>query len=173
MASLSGVASAAERNLNGIPGFLNPSTGAFQAMPAAGPASPSSTTGNRSGVYVANISIEINSPIPAKQKIQCRVNVYSYGGPTYVEESRTVLANRNGKLATCSVAIPYLWIGVDVSATGALYARFDVDAGGTFVSALGTSDYPTTSRNTSRQLPAMSPIPANGKRTVVSIPVIM
>jgi hypothetical protein len=97
-----------------IPGYLNPQTNSFRPImqPAVSPSTVSATTGK----IVTSFTITVASAIPTTTHITCEVsasvfeqNPETFQIPNEIVDSATVLANRSGNTATCSVAIPYSW----------------------------------------------------------------
>lgn len=101
---------------DGILGYLDARTGAFKPVPLPSPddeqalaaASITPTTGK----FVFNISVNIQSNLPANSVIICGAgaNVADVTASfTTIEEQAEVVATRSGSKATCTVTIPYSW----------------------------------------------------------------
>lgn len=122
---------------------------ALQMVPPPPPAAPNATYGNRAGTLNFKITITIKSAIPATQKIYCLAYASAYGMQSNSEQA-TKVATRSGNTATCTVSIPYSWVGVDIT-TGAISTSLSIYS--------GTNDL--TARYASRSLTPILPIPPN------------
>jgi hypothetical protein len=114
-AQAQGNAESAAASLRGIPGVLNPKTGAFTVIPQA--AQDASLAAAEVVTYTGTFSMRFNITIKSGGNptagIVCDGNVSTFvaGGPyTSYNESKTVKATRTGSTATCLVSIPYAWV---------------------------------------------------------------
>jgi hypothetical protein len=109
---MAGAAWAAGPQKGGVPGFLDPKTGAFTAYVA--PTQHAQTLGVEAATYtgtlVMKFNITLKSGIPTDAVINCTQNaIVSDPSGTY-SETKTYKATRTGNTATCSVSIPYSWV---------------------------------------------------------------
>ena len=157
-----------DANKPGILGYLDPQTGAFrpigQKAPQTTAASPAPTT----GTLVVNITITIQSSIPANANITCSVqgsvnetvsvNPYEYN---FMSESASTTATRSGSSASCSLTIPYSWI-LSTPARDMVNVSYTI-------SAFGTGVTPTLSSRYSTAGIATVGVPANGTTTTENL----
>jgi hypothetical protein len=100
--------------VHGIPGYLNPQTGAFHPLPqpeAQDSVEPPATT-MFGGKFVVNFTITVDSVIASTNKIGCQVAITLEDTATvnFIEESAGVAVTRGtGSTVTCTVTIPYSW----------------------------------------------------------------
>ncbi len=103
--------------VHGIPGYLDPRTGAFHPLPHADAqdAEAPATTTTSAGKFVVNFTITVDSTIASTNKIACNVTASLEDGiattsPNLIEEEAgTAVTRGTGSTVTCSVTIPYSW----------------------------------------------------------------
>jgi len=98
----------------GIPGYLDPQTGAFTPMVqnSAESAALAATTPT-TGKFVFNFTITVNSAIPKNGVIGCDASADVFESTTgqFIHESASALATHvSGTTWTCSVSMPYSWV---------------------------------------------------------------
>jgi hypothetical protein len=113
--------SSARPGFQGIPGYFDPTSGAFtpisQPLVAAGlsAAAAAAAATPSTGKFVVNFTIAIKSSIPTTYPISCSVNTSthefdaSYNALLFLESASVVAIRSSATLATCSVTIPYSW----------------------------------------------------------------
>ena len=102
--------------VHGIPGYLNPRTGAFHPTPPVDDQAveaPAATT--FTGKIVVNFTITVSSAIASTNKIGCNVGASLEDGigtttPSFIEEDAgTAVTRGTATTVACSVTIPYSW----------------------------------------------------------------
>ena len=144
----------------GIPGYLDPNTGAFRVMPSAGgEANPDAVT-TVGGKIVTTFTINVQSAIAATAKIGCSVQavVLDVAAANTILETATVAATRTSTTAKCTVTIPYSWT-LASAATDKVMLTYTIVAP---VAATATTSLPS---RTSSQGMGQIAIPANGAIT--------
>jgi len=163
---------------SGIPGYLNPQTGAFTPMPQNENAEELNSTTPTTGEFVITFTITISSSIPTSTLIGCQasaavVDINRKTGiiSNTVSESGEAVASRSGGKATCKVTIPYSWVllnaSTDTVSLGYAVAVYE----SVTVPANGSSAAVTTLFNprVSSQAPGSIPVPATGSTTDESV----
>lgn len=100
----------ANKTSHGIPGYLDPQTGAF--TPVVQSAVEGQNIANiaaSAGKFVATFTITIGSPIPTTDVILCTFTADVFEAGHAFDESATVTATRHGSTATCTVTMAYSW----------------------------------------------------------------
>ena len=147
----------------GIPGYLDPNTGAFKVMPvmpsAGGEANPDAVT-TSGGKIVTAFTINVQSAIASTAKIACSVQavVLDIGSANTIIETATVAATRSGTTAKCTVTIPYSWT-LTTATTDKVNLSYSIVAP---VEASATTTLPS---RTSSQGMGQIAVPANGAIT--------
>jgi hypothetical protein len=97
----------------GIPGYLDPRTGEFHAVPVRPAAVMGGIMPNAviTGKLVYNYTITIKSTLPTGDVIACNTSndVFDTTSGKEFDEMATVAAVRSGSTATCTVDVPYSW----------------------------------------------------------------
>ena len=112
--SQNGSASASGQT-RGIPGYLDPRTGAFTAklQPAvrsveSPDAAPTALT-EVYGKWNIVLTIQVTTALATGDTIGCEGDLEAEGAPSGYSESGVTLAKVSGGTATCTVSIPYAW----------------------------------------------------------------
>lgn len=123
-------------SLPGIPGYLDPRTGTFKAMPQVsdqGIAGNSAPVTQSTGNIVVNLNVTLYSDVPTSGVgYSCGVNVIVFDNVMFSEpftESNQIAATPSGRTLICTVSAEYQWalanpsndtvmISYTVSATG-------------------------------------------------------
>jgi hypothetical protein len=148
-----------------LPGFLNPKTGIF-STPAALPSEGDFDTAAAqiyTGLLSLKFTVTLKSAVPADWPIHC-TQTASVVDPSglYYTDSKTVMATRNGNIASCTVNINYGWnLTSPTVKVSAIYS----------VGALSNSNT-MTHLETTGTLPQIT-IPANGGSSVRNVPVTL
>ena len=121
------------------------------------PPATSAAYGSRSGTLLYKITITVKSLIPSTQKIYCIASANAYGMQSNNEQVSKA-ATRSGSTATCTLSIPYAWVGVD-GTSGMITSSITIYTGST----------ETTGRYANRTLEPISPLPANGTTKTVNV----
>lgn len=153
----------AQAQAKGIPGFLNPKTGAFTVVPDA-PAQPELAVATYGGTFSLRFTITIVSGGSSTAPITCSGQASTFiGSGTYTNyyETKSVKATRNGSTATCLVSIPYSWQATGSNTVSLSYTVSLTDGSGL-----------TISRTSSANLASFLQ-PANGATTVREIRVTL
>jgi hypothetical protein len=158
--------------VHGIPGYLDPRTGAFHSVPQPDvqldPAVEPPAVTTVGGKFVFNFTITVSSTIASTNKIACQasasVNETSASGFNTISESAAVAVTRGtGATITCSVTIPYSW-KLASAATDMVVLNFSlispVEVG------VVTGQFP--SRTSIQSLPSVK-VPANGAITTETV----
>lgn len=151
------------RAASGIPGYLNPQTGAFSPM-----RTPSDEVNPPAGMpftgkFVVNFTITIASTLSNTDVISCGVETLTLdnsSGFSFIEEA-TVAATRSGSSATCTVTLPYSWTLVS-QPTDMVQLTFSL------VAPASTAG-PRLPNRLSTQTFAMIKVPANGATTTFTL----
>jgi hypothetical protein len=148
----------------GIPGYLDPKTGAFRPMMQA-PAEEADAAlvpANTTGKFVFNFTITIRSTNLGSDTIVCVVDASVFESTGLrVTESASVKATVSGTSATCTVTIPYSWPLTSAS-TDTVMLDYAVEA----VGPSTTFGQPT--RLSSQSLPSIK-VPLSGATTTKPI----
>jgi hypothetical protein len=100
-------ASQAADAVQGIPGYLNPSTGVFSARPALTPAAAAIAA---TGKIVVTINLTFDSKIPLAQIVTCSVSISSIDSSfTNNASASDIVVKTSASAGSCKVAIPYIW----------------------------------------------------------------
>jgi len=100
-------ASQAADAVQGIPGYLNPSTGVFSARPALTPAAAAIAA---TGKIVVTINLTFDSKIPLAQIVTCNVFISSTDSSFFNNASASNnVVKTSASAGSCIVAIPYIW----------------------------------------------------------------
>lgn len=160
----------------GIPGYLDPQTGAFTPLAQNSVESQEelALTTPTTGKFVVTFTITISSSIPTTTLIGCEADasVIELNSTTHmidniVSESGDAVAKRSGSTATCTVTIPYSWVLANAATdTVTLSYIVAVDESVT-VPANGTSPAVTTvfRPRSSSQYIGVIKVPATGSTT--------
>jgi hypothetical protein len=103
--------------VHGIPGYLNPKTGAFHPMPQASTIDPTDAAAavaltTFSGKIVVNFTITVSSTIASTNKIACSVSAFLSdigSANTITEQAANAVTRGTATTVACSVSIPYSW----------------------------------------------------------------
>lgn len=103
--------------VHGIPGYLNPKTGAFHPAPQPSAIDPTDaaaavTLTTFTGKIVVNFTITVNSTIASANKIACSVNAFLSdvgSANTITEGAANAVTRGTATTVACSVSIPYSW----------------------------------------------------------------
>jgi len=165
---------------HGVPGYLDPQTGAFTPMPQRSVENEEelAATTPTTGKFVITFTITISSSIPTSTLIGCQASaaVFDINPKTgvisnTVSESGEAVASRSGGKATCKVTIPYSWVllnaSTDTVSLGYSVAVYE----SVTVPANGTSPAVTTVFNPriSSQTIGVISVPATGSTTDESV----
>jgi hypothetical protein len=156
----------------GIPGYLDPRTGAFRPAPQVAEESPDPAAATlTAGTVVVNFTITVKSVLPSTDKIACSVDLFVLDNITsplsariFTEEA-SVAATGTGATRTCKVTIPYSW-SLATAASDSVSLSYSIQA-----PALVTITSTTALPN---RVSALSPfatikVPANGAITTETI----
>jgi hypothetical protein len=97
---------------HGIPGYLDPQTGVFHALPAAQVDDDEAerTTVTVGGKFVVNFTITVDSTIASTGKIGCSVDATLGDGSNFITETAATAVTRGtATTVKCTVTIPYSW----------------------------------------------------------------
>lgn len=162
MLGLSGSLWAQTSAVRGIPGYLNPKTGAFhpviEAQPQEGPP-PALTT--FAGKFVATFTITVDSTISSTTKLACIFSaslVDTSTGNVIEEIAASAVSRGSGSTVTCTVTLPYSW-SLGSGTTDKVSLTWNIEAPVEFSTS---TQYPT--RFSSQFLGSIS-VPANGSTT--------
>ncbi len=152
-------------DMPGIPGFLDPRTGAFKPMPQAGPDMEdilaASTT--VSGKFVFNFTITVSSTGLTNDTVVCFAGATLVDAPTtspiFILEQAAVSA-KEAATVSCTVTIPYSWT-LSTMSTDKVSLAYTINVFGT----TGTTAVP---RSSSHGLGIIN-VPANGVTTTETI----
>lgn len=160
--------------LGAVLGVLTPLGSALaedpNPMPAPVPAwnAPSSavtgTPVSRNGIVEVTVNVYLKSPIPTSQPIYCWVGLYPFPYYLYSFDSAQKAATRNGNVATCVVSVPYSWNYLDLTGTSYIGLSLSVFSG-----SMAAATAVPWARYAARTLPSISPIPANGVKSQVTV----
>lgn len=139
----------------GIPGFLDPSAGAFAARPALVPALAPLF---RTGTIVVTTTVVIDSAIPVDQPIECQVFLSSSDASFFNTAFGTNNVVRSSSSGKCTTTINFIWKVASAS------TNMNVSV---FVST-GNFGTPSVSHSASTSF-APFPVPAGTKSLAVSL----
>lgn len=145
----------------GIPGYLDPHTGAFRPIPLAAEDDaelPAATT--VTGTVTLTITITVKSS--SISNFTCIAQVTVNDGttsPTFYDESNTVAATGSGSTRTCKLSIPYSW-SLTTASTDIMTTGYSV------LASTGATGLPQ--RTSSRSPVDSRKVPANGATTALT-----
>lgn len=155
---------------HGIPGYLNPRTGAFhptQQVDDQAVEPPAATTFG--GKIVVNFTITVSSAIASTNKIGCNVGAALEDGigtttTNFIEEEAgTAVTRGTATTVTCSVTIPYSW-KLTTSTLDSVSISYTISSPVEFSTA--AAEYPL---RTSSQSIVTIKVPLNGATTTETV----
>jgi hypothetical protein len=146
---------------HGIPGYLDPETGAFKPFQSQTEAIDLAKVTPTTGKFVFSFTVTVASTIATATKILCQADATVTEPTTFftASEIAAVTATRSGSTATCTVTIPYSW-PLTTASKDIVNLAFSISA--------GTPGSTTTSYRISTQTAGTIPVPATGSTTSLS-----
>ncbi len=153
-------------------GYLDPTTGIFQAVHPAGEVDPA-TAVTDTGEFVVKFAITVKATIPKNGVVGCtaHASIDSDTAGQY-EEDATGVATGSGTSYTCTATINYSWL-LNTPTTDTVYitGAATIDYGYQVTASNGTAVAvePIEARGHTVDLPPLKSVPANGAITPVDI----
>jgi hypothetical protein len=91
----------------GLPGFLNPSTGVFTSRPVLTPAAAAISA---TATITISFTVKINTAIPIAQTITCSGTISSFDSSfSNSAFGQSNVVKSSATAGTCTITIPYIW----------------------------------------------------------------
>ncbi len=154
----------------GIPGYLDPRTGAFRpTVPTEESPDLSTATVATTGSFVVNFTINVKSVLPSTDTIACLVDIVvsdatTTASPRFFNESAAVAATGTGATRLCKVTIPYSW-ALTTASTDMVSIDYTITAPGLFISTTNALPF----RLSSLTPLAVIKVPASGATTTETV----